>query len=187
MTRACWRRWSGCRDMSSYRTGFLRRRITIEALPIELEQTISQPYTVAFMCQEAQLKATDKVLEIGTGSGYCAAVLSLLAREVHTVERLELLYRTARARLARLRYHKVQCYLEDGTHGLPNEAPFDAIICTAGAEMLPAAYQEQLADGGRLLIPVGHHSRQQMIRMTRRGDTFSARRFGHVWLCAAGR
>jgi protein-L-isoaspartate(D-aspartate) O-methyltransferase len=148
------------------------------ALPIELEQTISQPYTVAFMCQETRLSAADKVLEIGTGSGYCAAVLSLLAREVHTVERLEPLYRTARARLARLRYQNVRCYLEDGTHGLPGEAPFDVIICTAGAETLPGAYQEQLADGGRLLIPVGHDSRQQMIRLTRHGDTFSREDLG---------
>ncbi len=148
------------------------------ALPIELEQTISQPYTVAFMCQEARLTAADKVLEIGTGSGYCAAVLSLLAREVHTIERLELLYGTARARLARLGYQNLRCYLDDGTHGLRGAAPFDAIICTAGAETLPGAYQEQLAEGGRLLIPVGHDSRQQMIRLTRRGDTFSREDLG---------
>jgi protein-L-isoaspartate(D-aspartate) O-methyltransferase len=148
------------------------------ALPIELEQTISQPYTVAFMCQEARLTAADKVLEIGTGSGYCAAVLSLLAREVHTVERLEELYRTARARLARLGYQNVHCYLKDGTHGLRREAPFDVIVCTAGAEVLPVAYQEQLAEGGRLLIPVGHYSRQQMIRLTRHGDTFTREDLG---------
>jgi protein-L-isoaspartate(D-aspartate) O-methyltransferase len=148
------------------------------ALPIELDQTISQPYTVAFMCQEARLTATDKVLEIGTGSGYCAAVLSLLARDVHTVERLEELYDTARDRLARLHYQNVHCYLEDGTHGLRGEAPFDVIMCTAGAEALPGAYQEQLTDGGRLLIPVGHDSRQQMIRLTRLGDTFSREDLG---------
>jgi len=140
------------------------------ALPIGLEQTISQPYTVAFMCQEARLAAGDKILEIGTGSGYGAAVLSLLASEVHTVERLEELFYDARERLQRLGYHKVRVYRDDGTLGLPREAPFDAIIVTAGAEELPDAYQHQLADGGRLIIPVGPPSYQQMIRLTRAGD-----------------
>jgi protein-L-isoaspartate(D-aspartate) O-methyltransferase len=115
------------------------------ALPIELEQTISQPYTVAFMCQEARLTANDKVLDVGTGSGYCAAVLSLLTREVHTIERHEALYRTAQIRLSRLGYKNVRCYLDDGTQGLPQEAPFDAIVVAAGAETLPDAYREQLA------------------------------------------
>ncbi|HEX3600329.1 MAG TPA: protein-L-isoaspartate(D-aspartate) O-methyltransferase [Lacipirellulaceae bacterium] len=148
------------------------------ALPIGLDQTISQPYTVAFMCQEARLTAADKVLEIGTGSGYGAAVLSLLSREVYTVERLEGFFRATRGSLAELGYANVHCYLDDGTHGLPQEAPFDAIICTAGAETLPAAYQEQLAEGGRLLIPVGHQSRQEMIRITRHGDGFSSEDLG---------
>ncbi len=147
-------------------------------MPIACEQTISQPYTVAFMCQEARLAADDKVLEIGTGSGYCAAVLSLLAREVHTVERLEALFHSARSRLARLGYKNVHCYFEDGTHGLPQEAPFDAIICSAGAETLPAAYQEELTEGGRLLIPIGPPSRQQMIRLSRRGDAFEREDLG---------
>ncbi|HEY3392862.1 MAG TPA: protein-L-isoaspartate(D-aspartate) O-methyltransferase [Lacipirellulaceae bacterium] len=142
------------------------------ALPIGLEQTISQPYTVAFMCQEARLTANDKVLEIGTGSGYGAAVLSLLAHEVHTIERIEELFHAARDRLARLAYDNVRVYLDDGTHGLPREAPFDAIVCTAGAEVLPEAYGQQLADGGRLVIPIGPPAHQQMIRLTRRGDTW---------------
>jgi protein-L-isoaspartate(D-aspartate) O-methyltransferase len=142
------------------------------ALPIELEQTISQPFTVSFMCQEARPTAGDKVLEVGTGSGYCAAVLSLLAREVHTVERIEELFATARERLRRLHYKKVHCYLDDGTLGLPKKAPFDAIIVAAGAKSLPTAYQEQLAEGGRLIIPIGPPSRQQMFRYTRRGSTF---------------
>ena len=148
------------------------------ALPIGLEQTISQPYTVAFMCQEARLTANDKVLEIGTGSGYCAAVLSLLAREVHTVERLEELFRMARGRLVRLGYQNVHCYLDDGTLGLPQEAPFDAIVVAAGAESLPTAYQEQLADGGRLIIPIGPPSRQQMFRFTRHGNAFNRDELG---------
>jgi protein-L-isoaspartate(D-aspartate) O-methyltransferase len=142
------------------------------ALPIEFDQTISQPYTVAFMCEAARLTAGDKVLEIGTGSGYCAAVLSLLVREVHTIERLEPLYRSASERLAQLGFANVQCYFDDGTLGLPTEAPFNAIICTAGAESLPEDYQKQLADSGRIVIPVGRNSRQEMIRITRRGDQF---------------
>jgi protein-L-isoaspartate(D-aspartate) O-methyltransferase len=139
------------------------------ALPIGLEQTISQPFTVAFMCEAARLAAGDKVLEIGTGSGYGAAVLSLLAREVHTIERLESLHHAARERLQRLGYTNVRVYLDDGTAGLPQEAPFDAILVTAGAGSVPAAYQEQLAEGGRLLIPLGPPSFQQMVRLTRRG------------------
>jgi protein-L-isoaspartate(D-aspartate) O-methyltransferase len=148
------------------------------ALPIEREQTISQPYTVAFMCEAARLAADDKVLEIGTGSGYCAAVLSLLAREVHTIERLEPLYRSATERLEQLGFRGVQCYLDDGTLGLPTEAPFNAIICTAGAESLPQNYQKQIVDGGRIVIPVGRTSRQEMIRITRRGDEFESEDLG---------
>jgi protein-L-isoaspartate(D-aspartate) O-methyltransferase len=148
------------------------------ALPIGLEQTISQPYTVAFMCQEAQIGAADKVLEIGTGSGYGAAVLSLLAREVHTVERIEELFLVARDRLARLGYQNVRVYLNDGTQGLPQEAPFDAIVCTAGAEVLPEAYQQQLADEGRLVIPIGPPANQQMIRIARRGDKWDREYLG---------
>lgn len=139
------------------------------ALPIEFEQTISQPYTVAFMCQEARLTASDKVLEIGTGSGYCAAVLSLLAREVHTVERIESLHKTAKKRLKQLGYRNVRCHSGDGTLGLPREAPFDAIVVAAGAKDLPKAYPEQLGEGGRLLIPIGPPSRQQMVRIMRVG------------------
>ena len=139
------------------------------ALPIALGQTISQPYTVAFMCQEARIAAGDKVLEIGTGTGYGAAVLSLLSREVHTIERHEELFVAARDRLTRLGYKNVRCYLDDGSCGLPAAAPFDAIVCTAGAADLPTAYPEQLAEGGRLLIPIGPPSRQQMVRIMRLG------------------
>jgi protein-L-isoaspartate(D-aspartate) O-methyltransferase len=148
------------------------------ALPIELEQTISQPYTVAFMCQEAKLTAGDKVLEIGTGSGYCAAVLSLLAAEVHTVERHDSLFRTAKKRLAHFGYKNVQCYVDDGTLGLKTKSPFDAIIVAAGAEHLPPAYPQQLADGGRLLIPIGPHSRQHMYRFTRHGSELEREELG---------
>ena len=142
------------------------------ALPIGFEQTISQPYTVAFMCQEARLAANDKVLEIGTGSGYGAALLSLLAREVHTIERIEALYESAKDRLGLLGYKNVDCHLDDGTLGLPSFAPFNAIIVAAGAEALPDTFQEQLAEGGRLIIPIGPSAHQQMIRLTRRGNDF---------------
>jgi protein-L-isoaspartate(D-aspartate) O-methyltransferase len=140
------------------------------ALPIGLEQTISQPYTVAFMCQEAQIGGNDRVLEVGTGSGYGAAVLSMLARQVFSIERIEPLFENARERLQRLGYANAMVFLDDGTLGLPSESPFDAIIVTAGADALPPAYQEQLADDGRLIIPVGPSASQQMLRITRRGE-----------------
>lgn len=140
------------------------------ALPIEQSQTISQPYTVAFMAQAAQLSSTDKVLEIGTGSGYGAAVLSQLADEVHTVERIADLAIKARERLVRLGYSNVIVHEGDGTLGLPTEMPFDAIVVTAGAKILPAPYFEQLRDGGRLVIPIGETPRRQtMHRFLRRG------------------
>jgi protein-L-isoaspartate(D-aspartate) O-methyltransferase len=110
------------------------------------------------------------VLEIGTGSGYGAAVLAELAQTVHTVERIDELHQLAAERLMALGYRNVQVHLGDGSLGWPEEAPFDAILCTAGAEQLPTAHQEQLADGGRLVIPIGPPGYQQMIRLTRAGD-----------------
>jgi protein-L-isoaspartate(D-aspartate) O-methyltransferase len=148
------------------------------ALPIGFEQTISQPYTVAFMCQEARVRPTDKVLEIGTGSGYGAAVLAELAREVHAIERIGELWETARVVLAAHGYHNVVLHLGDGSLGLPAEGPFDVIVCTAGAERLPTAYQEQLAEGGRLLIPIGPAGHQQMYRFTRKGDEYFGDKLG---------
>jgi protein-L-isoaspartate(D-aspartate) O-methyltransferase len=148
------------------------------ALPIGLDQTISQPYTVAFMCQAAHLTPDDKVLEIGTGSGYGAAVLSLLAREVHTMERIAELHHAAADRINRVGYDNIHLYLEDGSVGLPQEAPFDAIICTAGAISMPDAYQQQLADGGRLVIPVGPAAHQEMLRITRHGEIFDRENLG---------
>lgn len=137
-------------------------------LPIGFGQTISQPFTVAFMCQALQLKGTEKVLEIGAGSGYGAAVLSHLASSVFTVERVPGLVKSARARLDRTGYQNVKVVAADGTLGLPDEAPFDAIVVTAGAETLPDAYVRQLRAGGRIVIPLGRsrHS-QTMYRFTR--------------------
>ncbi|MFN0195978.1 MAG: protein-L-isoaspartate(D-aspartate) O-methyltransferase, partial [Planctomycetaceae bacterium] len=125
------------------------------ALPIDAEQTISQPYTVAVMCQELRLTGTEKVLEIGTGSGYGAAVLSLLAREVFTIERIARLSERAASTLQRLGYRNVTCGVGDGSHGWPEHAPFDAIVATASSPALPEPFQQQLAEGGRILIPIG--------------------------------
>lgn len=141
------------------------------ALPIECGQTISQPFTVAYMCEAAQIMPEDKVLEIGTGSGYGAAVLSRLCREVHTVERIPTLSKLAAERLDRLGFGNVQVHTANGSLGVPNEEPFDAILVTAGAEALPTPYVSQIRDGGRIVIPLGGtlHS-QVMYRFTRQGD-----------------
>lgn len=146
-----------------------------EDRPLEIGQgqTISQPFTVAFMAQAIQLQGPEKVLEIGTGSGYGAAVLAQLAAEVHTVERIPELAKTAQARLTALGYTNVQVHYRDGTLGLPELAPFDAIVVTAGAPQLPTAYLAQLSEGGRLVIPIGQSPHQQtMHRIKRQGDTY---------------
>lgn len=137
------------------------------ALPIECGQTISQPYTVAFMSQAARIQASDKVLEIGTGSGYGAAVLSLLAEEVHSVERFPGLAEQASERLAGLGYTNVHVHWADGSLGFPPAAPYDVIVATAAALKLPPAYARQLQEGGRIVIPIGQtwHS-QTMFRYT---------------------
>jgi protein-L-isoaspartate(D-aspartate) O-methyltransferase len=137
------------------------------ALPIDCGQTISQPYTVAFMCESLGLEGNEKVLEVGTGSGYGAAVLSLLAREVHTVERIPQLGREAQARLEQLGYANVRVHIADGSLGWPEQAPYHAIVVTAGAEMLPKPYLDQLVDDGRIVIPLGRDPRSQnMYRFT---------------------
>jgi protein-L-isoaspartate(D-aspartate) O-methyltransferase len=144
-----------------------------EDRPLEIGhgQTISQPFTVAFMAQALQLQGDEKVLEIGTGSGYGAAVLGQLAAQVHTVERWPELAAAAQERLAELGYANVQVHHRDGTLGLPELAPFDAIVVTAGAPQLPAAYLSQLSDSGRLVIPIDQPPHQQaMYRFQRRGD-----------------
>lgn len=124
-------------------------------LPIQAGQTISQPFIVAYMIEALELMGQEKVLEIGTGSGYAAAVLSLCAARVVTVERIEVLAQSARARLKELGYRNVTVRLADGTLGWKDEAPYDAIVVTAGAPEVPSELVEQLAPGGRLVIPVG--------------------------------
>lgn len=136
-------------------------------LPIGCGQTISQPYTVAFQCAALQLQGDERVLEIGTGSGYAAAVLSLLSGEVFTVERIPDLAAQAEATLDRLGYSNVQVFTANGTLGLPAHAPYDAIVVTAGGNELPQPLVEQLAPGGRMVIPLGDAYAQEMHRFTK--------------------
>jgi protein-L-isoaspartate(D-aspartate) O-methyltransferase len=138
-------------------------------LPIGSGQTISQPFTVAYMLQALHLNGTDSVLEIGTGSGYAAAVLSCLAENVHTVERVPDLADKAKQRLERLGYSNVEVHLANGTLGLPKFAPFHAIVVTAGALHLPETYCDQLADAGRIVIPLGEPTSQSLYRFTKQG------------------
>ncbi len=126
-------------------------------------QTISQPFMVAAMTDALELAGDEKVLEVGTGSGYQAALLSLLAREVHTVERSAALAATARERLARLGYANVTVLEGDGTLGLPAQAPFDGIVVTAASPGIPPPLIEQLREGGRLVIPVGDAVQQECL------------------------
>ncbi|HUG66552.1 MAG TPA: protein-L-isoaspartate(D-aspartate) O-methyltransferase [Pirellulaceae bacterium] len=129
--------------------------------PIGAGQTISQPFTVAYMAQAAELRGDERILEVGTGSGYGAAVLSRLGGEVHTIERIAALAQRAAATLDRLHYANVHVHLGDGSLGLPQDAPFDVIVVTAGAAHLPPSYPEQLADGGRIVIPIGKSTSSQ--------------------------
>jgi protein-L-isoaspartate(D-aspartate) O-methyltransferase len=124
-------------------------------LPIGKGQTISQPYIVAYMTQHLNLKGDERVLEIGTGSGYQAAILGLLAEEVHTIERHQSLAKSAAHLLAVLGYENINVHLGDGTVGLPEYAPYDAIMVTAAAPDVPPPLLDQLGEGGRLIMPVG--------------------------------
>ena len=137
-------------------------------LPIAGEQTISQPYIVAFMAEALLLRGGEKILEIGTGSGYAAAVLSEIAATVYTVERLGQLAEKAAATLADLGCDNVHVRHGDGTKGWPEHAPYDAIVVAAGGPQVPEALKEQLKIGGRLVIPVGADQRsQELVRVTR--------------------
>jgi protein-L-isoaspartate(D-aspartate) O-methyltransferase len=125
-------------------------------------QTISQPYMVALICQTADVKESDKVLDIGTGSGYQAAVLSEMAAEVHSVERIPELAERARERLAAAGYDEVEVHVGDGSLGLPEEAPFDAIVVAAAAPDVPMTLYDQLVPRGRLVVPVGGPEGQRL-------------------------
>ncbi|NNK01112.1 MAG: protein-L-isoaspartate(D-aspartate) O-methyltransferase [Desulfatitalea sp.] len=136
-------------------------------LPIGEQQTISQPFIVAEMTQALMLTDTDRVLEIGTGSGYQAAILSQIAYRVYTVERIHSLYVKARKLFDQLGYHNIIMRYSDGTSGWKDESPFDAIIVTAGAPEIPAYLVNQLAVGGRMVIPVGSQYSQDLIKLVR--------------------
>ena len=132
-------------------------------LPIGNEQTISQPYIVAFMTQALRLQPSDRVLEIGTGSGYQAAVLAQIASEVYTIEILEPLGRSAKALFAKLDYANIHTRIGDGALGWPDQAPFDAIILTAAPPRVPELLADQLKEGGRMILPVGEWYQELML------------------------
>jgi protein-L-isoaspartate(D-aspartate) O-methyltransferase len=147
-------------------------------LPIGCNQTISQPYIVAYMTQALELRGPEKVLEIGTGSGYQTAILAELAAEVYSIERWEELSRQAGRTLAALGYTNIHLRVGDGSLGWPEAAPFDAILVTAAAPEVPMALKEQLADGGRLVLPVGDPRFQELLQIRRSGLLFHRRGLG---------
>lgn len=159
-------------------SGFLDHAYQDKAFPIAAGQTISQPYTVAFQTELLQLKPREKVLEIGTGSGYQTAILLELKAVVYTIERQLELFKKTQLFLDKVGYRPKKMIFGDGYKGLPEEAPFDGIIVTAGAPDVPKALLEQLAIGGRLVIPVGVQD-QTMMRITRISETeFKKESFG---------
>jgi protein-L-isoaspartate(D-aspartate) O-methyltransferase len=149
--------------------GFLEQAYDDSPLPIGFGQTISQPYTVARMTELLAVGPEDEVLEIGTGSGYQAAILAELAKKVYSIERIPELLERARSILEEMAYTNIEVRGGDGTSGWKDHGPFEGIIVTAGAPELPEPLLEQLAEGGRLVIPVGEHYTQTMMRIIRRG------------------
>lgn len=150
--------------------GLLNQAYDDNPLPIGERQTISQPYIVALMTEALQLTGKEKVLEIGTGSGYQAALLAELADRVLSIERIASLAYKARSILESLHYFNVLIWVGDGTYGWKDESPFDAIVVTAGAPAIPDTLKYQLAAGGRLIIPVGDRHTQSMMKLTRLSD-----------------
>lgn len=151
------------------------------ALPIGHGQTISQPLVVALMTQALDVGERHKVLEVGTGSGYQAAVLARLCRRIFTVERHRSLLKEAEQRFAQLRLHNVTSRFGDGTKGWPEQAPFDRIIVTAAAPSLSDSLRESLVDGGILVAPLGEERRdQQLVRVRRKGDQYETEELGPV-------
>ena len=144
-------------------------------LPIGYDQTISQPYIVAFMTEQLDPRPTDRVLEIGTGSGYQAAVLAQLVAEVYTIEIIEPLAQRAEADLKRLGYTNIHVRAGDGYKGWPEAAPFDAIIVTCAPENVPQPLVEQLKDGGRMIIPVGAQPDQELVLLRKQGELLEKR------------
>ncbi len=157
-------------------TGLITSAYNDSPLPIGYGQTISQPYIVAFMTQRIRPKKNFRVLEIGTGSGYQAAVLGEIVDSVFTIEIVEELYASAKKRLQGMDYDNIQVRFGDGYHGWPEKGPFDAIIVTAAAEFVPPPLIEQLKENGRMIIPVGNpFSTQQLLEVTKDGDKVKSR------------
>jgi protein-L-isoaspartate(D-aspartate) O-methyltransferase len=142
-----------------------------KAFPIEHEQTISQPYTVAYQTDLLEIQKRDKVLEVGTGSGYQAAILAAMGARVFSIERQEGLYKKAKDFLPKIGFPSIRLFYRDGYKGLPEFAPFDKILVTAGAREIPEALKQQLAINGHLVIPVGNQTQQRMLRITRLSET----------------
>ena len=149
---------------------FINRAYEDSALPIDNEQTISQPFTVAFMTELLNVQPNDKILEIGTGSGYQACVLACLGAKVFSIERVQHLYKQASKLISKLGYSVVLKY-GDGTLGWKDYAPYKGIIVTAGAPFVPESLKEQLAIGGRIVIPVGDRASQKLTIIDRMSDT----------------
>lgn len=149
-------------------------------LPIASGQTISQPFIVALMTQSLQLNGDEKVLEIGTGSGYQAGVLSRICKQVYTVERIPALLSAARKVFDSLCYYNIQTKLDDGTMGWPEHGPYDAIIVTAGGPKVPSPLVEQLAESGRMVIPVGDQYTQELQLVTKKGSQVEIQYLEHV-------
>ena len=147
-------------------------------LPIGEQQTISQPYIVAEMTQALQLNKDDRVLEIGTGSGYQAAVIAEIAFRVYTIERIHSLFVKTRSLFDQLKYHNIVTRYSDGTSGWSDQSPFDAIIVTAGAPKIPQVLVQQLAEGGRLVMPVGNQNVQELVKLYRDKDGIHQTRLG---------
>ena len=149
-----------------------------KAFPIAAEQTISQPYTVAFQTQLLQTEQGQKVLEIGTGSGYQTAVLTLLGVDVYSIERQHQLYRYSMRQLSKLGYHTKKLVFGDGYKGLPAFAPFDRILVTAGAAEIPNVLLDQLAIGGRMVIPVGKETQEMILIVRTSAKEFEKQKHG---------
>jgi len=165
------------------RDRFVPGRLKAEAyadhpLPVGYDQTISQPYIVALMTEALELTGEESTLELGTGSGYQAAILAELSGTVYTIDRLKPLVDQAKQTLDELGYKNIVYKVGDGTKGWAGHAPYDAIMVTAGAPDLPQPLIDQLAQGGRLIIPVGNRFSQELIKVMRDGDRLRKRSFG---------
>ena len=164
---ACWGRSAGCRASASFPAELRARAYDDRALPIGHGQTISQPFMVAAICAALELYGDERVLDVGTGSGYQAAVLAELAAEVVTIERVPALAERAAKSLAAAGYGSVEVRVGDGTLGVPERAPFDGIAVAAAAPSVPEALYDQLAPNGRMVVPVGSRRDQQLEIVTR--------------------